>query len=116
MTRLILALFLLVSLPQLAAAHSPLISSSPQDGASVTTAPETVAMRFKGEARLVRFALSGKAAGEIELGKGHLMIKAQNHSIALPELAADEYEVRWRAMSADGHVIKGDLSFIVRAP
>lgn len=116
MTRLILALFMFLSLPHLAAAHSPLLSSSPADGAAVAAAPDAFTMRFKGMARLVRFSLSGEVAGEIALGKDHLMIESQTHSIALPDLADDDYEVRWRAMSADGHVIKGGLSFTIGAP
>ena len=107
-------LFLLLSLP--ASAHSPLLSSNPADGASVTAAPEAFKMRFKGMARLVRFTLSGETSGDIELGKGHLMVEAQEHTIRLPALGADGYEVRWRAMSADGHVIKGGLSFTIQSP
>ena len=113
MTRLILAMFLSLSLPHLAAAHSPLLSSSPADGEAVAAAPDALKMRFKGRARLVRFTLSGEAAGDIALGRDHLMIESQTHSITLPNLAADDYQVRWRAMSADGHVIKGGLSFTI---
>ena len=107
-------LFLLIALP--ASAHSPLLSSSPADGASVTAAPEAFKMRFKGMARLVRFTLAGEISGDIELGKDHLMVEAQEHTIRLPVLGADGYEVRWRAMSADGHVIKGGLSFTIQSP
>ena len=38
MTRLILAMFFSLSLPHLAAAHSPLLSSSPADGEAVAAA------------------------------------------------------------------------------
>lgn len=116
MTRLIFTLFLLLSGPSSVFAHSPLLSSSPEDGASVTAVPEAFEMRFKGTARLVRFTLSGEAAGEIELGKAHLMVEAQDHTVLLPQLGADAYEVRWRAMSADGHIIKGSLSFTIQSP
>ena len=43
-------------------------------------------MRFKGRARLIRFTLSGEAAGDIALGGDHLMIESQTHSIRFPTL------------------------------
>ena len=106
--------FLLLSAP--VSAHSPLLSSSPADGASVTAVPDVFEMRFKGTARLVRFTLSGETAGDIDLGKDHLMVEAREHTVRLPVLGADAYQVRWRAMSADGHIIKGGLSFTIQSP
>ena len=104
--------FLVLAVPALpAAAHSPLASSSPADGDSVTTAPRTIEMTFRGTEGLVRLALSG----EVDLGDGHLMIEKQRHTVSLPEIRPDEYEVRWRALSADGHVVKGSFSFTVEA-
>ena len=108
--------FLILAVPALpAAAHSPLASSSPADGDSVTAAPRTIEMTFRGTARLVRLALSGALSGEVDLGDGHLMIEKQRHTVSLPEIRPDEYEVRWRALSADGHVVKGSFSFTVEA-
>lgn len=114
MPRIVAGIVLLL-LASPAFSHSPLLSSSPTDGASVTALPEAFEMRFKDTARLVRFTLSGEAAGDIELGGDHLMVEAQDHRIKLPILAADAYEVRWRAMSADGHIIKGGLTFDILA-
>ena len=96
-----------------AAAHSPLISSSPADGDVLAAAPQAIEMKFRGTARLVRLALTGAQSGEVALSGEHLMVEKHRHTIALPAIAADEYEVRWRALSADGHVVKGSFSFTV---
>ena len=106
--------FLAVSLQPLpAAAHSPLISSSPADGDVLAAAPQAIEMKFRGTARLVRVALTGAQSGEVALSEEHLMVEKHRHTVALPAIAADEYEVRWRALSADGHVVKGSFSFTV---
>lgn len=107
---------LAVSLQALpAAAHSPLISSSPGDGDVLAAVPKAIEIKFRGAVRLVRLALTGAQSGEVTLSEEHLMVEKQRHTVALPAIAADEYEVRWRALSADGHVVKGSFSFTVSA-
>lgn len=96
-----------------ATAHSPLISSSPADGDVLAAAPPAIKMKFRSTARLVRLALTGAQSGEVTLSEEHLMVEKQRHTVALPAIAADEYEVRWRALSADGHLVKGSFSFTV---
>ena len=95
------------------AAHSPLISSSPADGDVLAAAPQVIKMKFRGTARIVRLALTGAQSGEVTLSEEHLMVEKHRHTVALPAIAADEYEVRWRALSADGHLVKGSFSFTV---
>ena len=105
---------LAVSLQALpATAHSPLISSSPANGDVLAAAPLKIEMKFRGTARLVRLALTGAQSGELALSEEHLMVEKHRHTVALPAIAADEYEVRWRALSADGHLVKGSFSFTV---
>ena len=108
------AVVLSVSLQALpAAAHSPLISSSPADGDVLAAVPNAIEIKFRGMARLVRLALTGAQSGEVTLSEEHLMVEKHSHTVALPAIAADEYEVRWRALSADGHLVKGSFSFTV---
>ena len=92
-----------------AAAHS----SSPADGDVLAAAPPAIKMKFRSTARLVRLALTGAQSGEVTLSEEHLMVEKHRHTVALPAIAADEYEVRWRALSADGHLVKGSFSFTV---
>jgi len=81
----------------------------------LAAAPQAIEMKFRGTARLVRVALTGAQSGEVALSEEHLMVKKYLHTVALPAIVADEYEVRWRALSADGHVVKGNFSFTVSA-
>ena len=41
------------------------------------------------------------------------METSETHVIPLPEIASGGYQVKWRAMGEDGHVIKGDFVFTV---
>ena len=107
------ALLAVSLLPLPAAAHSPLISSSPADGDVLAAAPQAIEMKFRGTAQLVRVALTGAQSGKVALSEEHLMVEKHRHTVALPAIAADEYEVYWRALSADGHVVKGSFSFTV---
>ena len=107
---LITALFMSVA----AQAHSPLIGLTPSDGAVLSAAPEAIEMRFRGAARLIRFQLVNDGDGaKIGLGESHLMVESDEHRIILPPLPAGDFTVSWRALSEDGHVIKGGFSFSV---
>jgi len=110
------ALILTVALAAATAyAHSPLASASPSDGAVVAGAPEAIEMNFRGKVRLVRFTLTGADGGDVALGKDHLMVESSYHRVVLPPVDADAFTARWRAMSEDGHILKGEFSFRVGA-
>jgi len=96
-----------------AAAHSPLASSSPADGTMSAAAPEMIELNFRGKAKLIRFRLTDAGGGEVVLGKDHLMIEASRHLVMLPPIGSGDFTAKWRAMSADGHVLKGAFSFSV---
>jgi len=108
-TMLILALLLI---SPAAKAHSPLAATMPADSAVLAAAPDSLQLTFKGTARLSHLSLARDGA-DIPLGKDQLMRKATQHEVPLPALADGHYQVRWRALSADGHVIKGTFSFTV---
>jgi len=48
---------------------------------------------------------------EIVLSGDQLMKEGKRHLIELPQLIDGKYEAAWRAISEDGHTIKGDFSF-----
>ena len=114
MTRFFLSLVTALFLSVSAQAHSPLQSVTPSDGAVLKAAPQTIEMRFRGRALLIRFQLVNAGDGtKIGLGESHLMVKSDEHRITLPPLHAGDYTASWRALSEDGHVIKGGFSFSV---
>ena len=110
----VLLVVLSMVMPVGAAAHSPLTSVTPADGAQLLTAPQTIEMRFRDPSRLIRFALAGNGDGaKVALGDDHLMVEAADHTVTLPPLASGRYIASWRAMGEDGHVIKGRFSYTI---
>jgi methionine-rich copper-binding protein CopC len=108
----VLAIIMLLSTAVMA--HSPLIAVTPVDGARLATAPQTIEMQFRDPSRLIRFTLAAEADGaSVALDDSHLMIEAVDHTVSLPVLAAGDYTANWRAMGADGHVIRGRFSFTI---
>ena len=51
----------------------------------------------------------------IQLDKSHLMKEAKRHVINMPMLNVGLYKTTWRALSEDGHAIKGEFAFEISA-
>lgn len=96
-----------------ARAHSPLTSTIPADKAIVATAPDAITMVFGKSARLTRVTIAKNAepaqnidlAGQAKSGT-QFMLDAVIDGVGT-------YTVEWRALSEDGHPIKGRFSFTV---
>ena len=124
-------IFILLCLlfPLSALAHSPLSNVSPEDGAKLEDAPTEISMVFKSPAKLIKLelfkekvsakksllgGLFGNDGGEVvPLPNAVLMETSETHVIPLPEITSGGYQVKWRAMGEDGHVIKGDFVFTI---
>ena len=125
---LLLAIFLV--LPILANAHSPLASSSPQNGETLDEPPTEIFMEFKLPAKLIKVDLTkqsdkqgknllgrlfgGDDGESVPLGTSFLMIIDKRQVIPLPSLKDGSYSLTWRAMGEDGHVVKGELTFNIK--
>ena len=110
-------------------AHSPLSSSSPQNGETLDVPPTEIVMDFKSPAKLIKVELKklnnkqensflgglfgGDDGESVPFGESFLMSMNKRQIIPMPSLGAGEYLLSWRAMGEDGHVIKGELIFKV---
>lgn len=110
-------------------AHSPLNSISPKNNEILSQAPEQIKMNFKSDAKLVKVTLlkqsdedkdtivsnlfSNSNNKKIKIEDDALMKMSTKHIIGLPRLISGKYLFQWRAMSKDGHFIKGDINFII---
>ena len=120
-------LTMLIIIPIAANAHSPLSSSSPQDGETLDAPPIEIVMDFKSPAKLIKVELKksnnkqgnsflgglfgGDDGGPVTLGESFLMSMSKRQIIPMPSFGAGIYLLSWRAMGEDGHVIKGELTF-----
>lgn len=110
-------------------AHSPLNSTSPKNNETLSQSPEQLKMNFKSGAKLVKITLLKQSDEEkntivsnlfsksnnkkIKIEDNALMKMSPKHIIGLPKLTSGKYLFQWRAMSRDGHLIKGDINFII---
>ena len=123
-------IFVLLALTPIAAiAHSPIAYVLPKDGAVINSSPETIEIVFTGPSKLIKVSLQkftpeantslvgsllGSGEGvDIALGGEFLMREEKRHLISIPTLEEGNYQTNWRAISEDGHTIKGEFSFII---
>ena len=132
MFKRIIAIFILLGLPTIVLPHSPLKLANPMDGALLTEAPTEYKMLFKSPAKLIKFEIFQKGQNNnrkssllkglfkksddklIDINYEPSLVLSDSHLIMLPKINSGSYEVRWRAMGEDGHVLKGILTFEVK--
>ena len=132
MFKSLFAVFILVIFPLMALSHSPLEKAIPSDGAVLATPPTEYKMLFKSPAKLIKFEIFQKGEDNnkkpsllkslfknsngklIEINYKPSLVLSKSHLIKLPKINFGSYEVRWRAMGEDGHVLKGILTFEVK--
>ena len=112
-----------------ATAHSPVGFVIPKDRSIIKKAPEKMEIVFTAPAKLIKVEFSkvtsnqkkslisgllgNEALTPIKLNRDHLMKESRQHIISLPELDDGVYKTAWRALSEDGHAIKGEFIFEV---
>ncbi len=116
---LLLAVGLVFSGAQGASAHAELVKSFPVANSTLTQAPKYVQLEF-GEAITT---LKGKAANSItvldaksrKIGTSKVLIKKNVVRVEIPgQLKSGIYTVKYRVVSADGHVLKAQFKFKIR--
>ena len=126
---LLVAIFLTYS--NLGYAHSPVGFVIPKDGSVIKQAPKKMEIVFTAPAKLIKLEFSRVISNEkssliggllgseeleaIDLDKSHLMKEAKRHVINMPMLDVGLYKTTWRALSEDGHAIKGEFAFEISA-
>lgn len=113
----LLALGLALTAGGVAAAHSGVVGSVPEDGAQVDTGPERVVVTFNEELQPGFPSLTLVGPDGNLWSKGEPTVEGKSVSVAAGELGpAGEYTIAFRVTSADGHVVSGTRSFTLTTP
>jgi copper transport protein len=99
-----------------AAAHASLISSDPEDGSVVATAPAQIVLTFNEPVRLDDGAVHGFAADGSDWT---LSAEAQDNRVVVTPDAdpgTGTVVVAWKVTSEDGHVVSGAVTFSIGTP
>ena len=108
----VLASIALIACATLAHAHAHLKDAQPAEGSVMKAAPPTIVLKFSEPARLT--ALTVQKEGEAEQKVTPLpSAPAAEVSVPVPKLAPGKYEVNWRVVSDDNHIMSGKLHFTV---
>ena len=97
-------------------AHMAYSKSMPAEDAALAESPSELQVWFTQDPEPAVSQLSLKGpTGDIALGE--TMIASDRSIVAALEdtLGPGEYTVKWRSAGDDGHVLRGDFSFTVRA-
>lgn len=99
-----------------AQAHSTLIGSTPAADAAVAGSPEEIELQFN-QTINTAFATVTLTDGEgTQRGSSESIVDGDRVRLSIPEpLAAGDYTVGYRVISADGHPITGSYAFTVTA-
>ncbi len=99
--------------PVAASAHSSVTSDTPKEGETLEAAPDVVRLNFGDAMRITVLKLTGPA-GEIRLSRTDGM-KPVTTIEATPDgtMAPGAYEIEWRGMGEDGHVMEGTVDFTI---
>lgn len=102
----------LALLPFAAQAHTPLTGSVPESGAIVEQSPPSVSLTFAAPVRLTKLSdVNGTKETRLSFSPAG---KSATFTASAPNLPAGRNEVRWKALSEDGHVMEGTILIIIR--
>lgn len=98
----------------LALAHTSATSTTPKSGSVLEASPPAIAITFKEAARLTSVVVhqEGKPERKLAFAPGN---SATEFKIDRPQLEPGKSEIRWIALSKDGHVVKGAIVLTVKA-
>ena len=106
-----------VILAQSSVAHTALVSSTPVAGSTLREFPREIELEFNeplltlGENQSNFFELFSPLGENIEVGEFSIDRSILSASIrAVPEISGN-YEISYRVVASDGHVIRGSINF-----
>ena len=113
-TGLLTALALSLGVAPTAHAHNTLVSSSPEDGATLDSLPEKVVLTFNAEVLEGGNGIVVTGPDGTNYASGDVVIDGVEASIDLEPLTQPgEYTVEYRIISADGHPLSDTFTFTV---
>ena len=95
-----------------AMAHAHLQKAVPADGAVVTASPANVVLSFSEPAHLTACWIQKGDGAKQKIGP-LATEPARQITVPMPQLAPGAYVVSWRVLSADGHIVPGQIRFTV---
>jgi len=96
--------------------HSQLTDILPKNNIVYTKKPSKIELTFRSKVKLIKIDLNRKS-GEtknIKLNLNSYKERTKKFTLPMPNITSGKYEIFWRALSPDGHIIKGKSVFEVK--
>ena len=104
---------LLLSLAIPVLAHEGLANTSPRDGVTIQDSPAEIGIEFGGMMRITQFEVTGPD-GSVPLDGQPGSEQVERYFVKPGEiLSAGDYQVHWRGLSDDGHMMSDGFNFSV---
>ena len=112
MKAILLSICLLFAATTLANAHSVVTNSNPESGAILSAAPTSLEISFSKPTHIVKASLSHNDGDAAKLT---VSTKEPTKTVSFTPApkAVGDYVLNWRALSQDGHVLKGSIKFSI---
>jgi len=102
--------------PLMAGAHAHLEAAQPADGSVITAAPDKFILSFSEPAQLTSLSLLKTGVSEPQNIATPPTAMSAQISIPAPALGPGSYELRYRVLSADSHIMSGSVHFTIAMP
>jgi len=94
-------------------AHSPVESTTPENGTTIAAIPTEIGFNFVNDIRLTRVDLAYPDQSSIRLDLGDQTSFAKEFTLPMDGMGDGTYRVDWRGLGADGHAMQGEFTFTV---
>jgi len=95
-------------------AHATLVSADPANGSMLTAAPDHVELVFdENVGKPAAIAVLDQSGNEVEGGELQVVDKTLSRTYDPESFSPGVYTISYQAVSADGHPISGELTFMV---
>ena len=96
--------------------HSQLTEILPKDNVIYTKIPPQIQLKFRSKVKLIKINLNKIADDnqKIKLDLTSFKERSKEFKIPMPSITSGKYNILWRALSPDGHIIKGKSEFEVK--
>ena len=112
MRKLLLAGFVMVW-ASIAAAHSPLKSTTPANEAIIAEAPTEIRLNFGDGIHLTRLTVTHTTGKKDKLDLSEYRGFTKKYKIPFQAVGVGNYLIEWRGLGEDGHALNGTFSFTV---
>ena len=115
MIKIILSLLFILN-PTVSYSHSQLVEILPRENVVYQKSPIEIKLKFRSQVKLVKIDLSNinDKNQKLKLNLESFNKRTKMFVIPMPKISSGRYNIFWRALSPDGHIIKGKSKFEVK--